>query len=272
MTRKKNDVHSDDGLQGSLWLSNGSKQAFAAAQVMLLQAIEETGSISAAAKKVGISYKTAWDRVDAINNMAPQPLVMRAAGGAQGGGTSLTDYGRDIVRGFQALQQEHAEFLQQLSRRIHSLKDVAGFMAEGPLKTSVRNQFRGIISQVIPGTVNNEIRIRISPSRELVAIVSDESCQALALEPDTRVVALVEASSVILSRDLNLKASARNKMTGRIKRITRGAVNSDVVLDIGDSKSLSTIITNGSVSELNLQENDEVCAFFKSSSVILLVE
>lgn len=271
MARKKQgDGH--PGLQGSLWLNSESQNAFAAEQVALLQAIDKTGSISAAAKDVGISYKTAWDRVDAINNMSAKPLVDRAAGGAQGGGTSLTPYGQEIVKGFQALQQEHSEFLQQLSRKIHSLPDVAGFMRSGTLKTSARNQFRGVISQVIPGTVNNEIRIRISAQQELVAIISDESCQALNLEPDTQVIALVEASAVMLSLSADIKVSARNKIRGRIARITTGAVNSDVVLDIGEGKSFSLIMTNGSVDELKLESGQDACAFFKSSSVILLVE
>ncbi|MDK2777142.1 MAG: TOBE domain-containing protein [Pseudomonadota bacterium] len=269
---KKKQGNDTPGLQGSLWLNSDSQTAFAADQVGLLQAIDETGSISKAARKVGISYKTAWDRVDAINNMAPQPLVVRAAGGAQGGGTSLTGYGQEIVKGFLAMQNEHAAFLHQLSRKVHSITDVAGFMTGGTLKTSARNQFRGIVSQVIPGTVNNEIRIRISPNREIVAIVSDESCQALGLEPDSRVVALVEANAVMLSRDRNIRVSARNKLLGVVKRITTGAVNSDIVLDIGDSKSLSLLMTNTSADDLELHEGDEVCAFFKSSSVILLVE
>jgi len=269
MARKK--TPHPDGLQGSLWL-NDSQSAFATDQVNLLRAIGETGSISAAAKEVGISYKTAWDRVDAINNMTAEPVVVRAAGGVQGGGTSLTEYGKEIVRGFVAMQREHEAFLRQLSRKVNSLADIADFMTGGTLKTSVRNQFRGIVSQIIPGTVNNEVHIRISENRELVAIVSEESCQALGLEPDVRVIALVEASAIILSPDLNISVSARNRISGRIKRIIPGAVNCEVVLDIGDSKSLSLSMTNADAEQLQLKENDEAAALFKSSSVMLLVE
>ena len=269
MARKKQPQ--PDGLQGSLWL-NDSQSAFAADQVHLLRAIDDSGSISAAAKQVGISYKTAWERVDAINNMAPRPLVERAAGGAQGGGTLLTEYGKGIVRGFEAMQKEHQAFLQQLSRKVHSLTDVADFMTGGTLKTSVRNQFRGMISRIIPGTVNNEVHIRISEHRELIAIISDESCLALGLEPDVRVIALVETSAIMLSRSHDLKVSARNQLSGVIKRVIPGAVNCDVVLDIGDCKSLSLSMTNGSAEKMALQAGDSVSAFFKSSSVMLLVE
>ncbi|MBS54090.1 MAG: molybdenum-dependent transcriptional regulator [Oceanospirillaceae bacterium] len=269
MAKKKQ--NQPEGLHGSLWL-NDSQSAFAADQVNLLIAIEENGSISSAAKQVGISYKTAWDRVDAMNNMAQQPLVDRAAGGAHGGGTSLTAYGKEIVRGFVALQREHEAFMRQLSRKVNSFTDIADFMTGGTLKTSVRNQFRGVVSQIIPGTVNNEVHIRISESSELVAIVSDESCQALGIEPDVRVIALVEASAIMLSRDSQIQVSARNRLAGKIKRIIPGAVNCDVVVDIGDSKSLSLSMTNRSAEKLALQEGDDVMTFFKSSAVMLLIE
>ncbi len=64
-------------LQARLFLS-ANDQSFAAEQIQLLQAVETCGSISAAAKHLGISYKTAWDRIDAMNNMSSRPLVLRS--------------------------------------------------------------------------------------------------------------------------------------------------------------------------------------------------
>ena len=57
-------------------------------RIRLLEAIAETGSISKAAPLVPLSYKGAWDAVDAMNNLAEQPLVARSTGGRQGGGTT----------------------------------------------------------------------------------------------------------------------------------------------------------------------------------------
>ncbi|MEI2780359.1 MAG: LysR family transcriptional regulator [Candidatus Competibacter sp.] len=62
-------------------------------QMALLRQIAVTGSITQAAKAVKLSYKAAWDAVNAMNNMAEQPLVTSATGGKQGGGSRLTDYG-----------------------------------------------------------------------------------------------------------------------------------------------------------------------------------
>ena len=63
-------------------------------RIRLLEAIAIHGSISQAAKKVPLSYKAAWDAIDNMNNLAEQPLVLRSAGGRQGGGTQLTAYGK----------------------------------------------------------------------------------------------------------------------------------------------------------------------------------
>ena len=63
-------------------------------RIRLLEAVEREGSINRAAKAVPLSYKAAWDAIDTMNNLAPEPLMVRVAGGRQGGGTQLTDYGR----------------------------------------------------------------------------------------------------------------------------------------------------------------------------------
>ena len=58
-------------------------------RIRLLEAIDKHGSISQAAKAVPLSYKAAWDAIDAMNNLADQPLVVRSTGGKNGGGTLL---------------------------------------------------------------------------------------------------------------------------------------------------------------------------------------
>ena len=105
MPRKKNTA-----LKGNLSLLSGDKGSLTELQVQLLTAVDECGSISAAAKKIGISYKTAWDRINAMNNMSDKPLVSRSVGGYHGGGTTLTEVGQEIVQGFQVLQNENCYF------------------------------------------------------------------------------------------------------------------------------------------------------------------
>lgn len=244
--------------------------SFASAQISLLEAIGNCGSISQAARQVGISYKTAWDRVNAMNNMSNGPLVTRTTGGSHGGGTELTELGRKVVDGFQAIQEEHQVFIRQLGDKLHSLDDLANFIRGESMKTSARNQFLGRVTQISPGAVNSEVVLDIGSSRNIVAIITNDSLENLQLKPGSTASALVKASWILLSKDTNLKTSARNHLTGKVSQISKGAVNSDICLDLGDSKSLSAIITNVSLDEMQIAEGDLVSALFKASSVILM--
>lgn len=87
-------------------------------KVDLLEAIGRTGSISAAGRELGMSYRRAWLLVDALNHMFPNPLVTAAPGGSHGGGAKLTDYGRGVAAAYRrvverartAMKEELAPF------------------------------------------------------------------------------------------------------------------------------------------------------------------
>jgi molybdate transport system regulatory protein len=257
-------------LKGQLFLAAGEQESFSHRQIELLQAIREAGSISAAAKQVGISYKTAWDRIDAMNNLADQPLVVRSAGGAHGGGTRLTEFGEKILSGFHALQSEHAEFVSRLGEQLHDMNDVSRFIQDSGLKTSARNQYRGTVKTVTPGSVNTEVEIVLGGDLSLIAIVTNDSQERLELKPGSAVIALVKASWIILTREGSILTSARNHLRGKISQIRQGEVDAEVCLDLGAGKTLSAIITRTSLDEMGLTEGDEASALFKASSVILM--
>lgn len=73
-------------------------------KIDLLEAIAETGSISAAARQLGMSYRRAWLLVDEINRLLVSPAVQTASGGAHGGGTALTPLGQEVVLRYRAVE------------------------------------------------------------------------------------------------------------------------------------------------------------------------
>ena len=75
-------------------------------KVALLEAIANTGSISAAARELGMSYRRAWLLVDEMNRALRSPAVTTAAGGAQGGGTALTPLGETLVKHYRAIEDK----------------------------------------------------------------------------------------------------------------------------------------------------------------------
>lgn len=269
-TENHADPHQSSQLVGQLFLKTGQTGAFASQQIDLLHAVKNTGSISKAAKEVGISYKTAWDRIDTMNNLSTEPLVVTASGGAKGGGTQLTEFGLRIIDGFQALMDEHARFVSQLGKQLNSLNDIANFVHSETMITSARNQFRGQIINVLHGAVNTEVIIDIGSAQSLVAMVSRDSAEQLGLEPGKQTVAIVSESSILLSKDTTLATSARNRLVGSVSRVFEGAVNSDVAIDLGHSKTINAVITNTSLEVLAIKPGDAIAAIFKAPSVILM--
>ena len=73
-------------------------------KIALLEAIIDTGSISAAARKLGMSYRRAWLLIEDINSRLRKPAVIRAKGGRQGGSSELTESGRQLVRLYRAVE------------------------------------------------------------------------------------------------------------------------------------------------------------------------
>jgi molybdate transport system regulatory protein len=73
-------------------------------KIELLRGIKESGSISAAGRRIGMSYKRAWQLVDALNTHFAAPLVSANRGGARGGGATLTALGESVLTTYEALQ------------------------------------------------------------------------------------------------------------------------------------------------------------------------
>lgn len=257
-------------LKGALSLHAGERQLAGHDRIELLAAIGETGSISAAARAVGLSYKGAWDAVDAMNNLSDEPLVVRAAGGRRGGGTELTARGRQLVEVFRAVAAEHARFVQQLGALgSDSLRDLQ-LMRRMMFRTSARNQFAGTVAAIHPGAVNDTVELALAGGQRLVASITRESTRALGLAVGSEAIALIKASSVMLGvTDAGMKLSARNQLAGRVAGIERGAVNAEVAVDLDGGGVMVAVVTNASVDALELAEGRPVLAIVKASSVIL---
>lgn len=80
-------------------------------KIQLLEHIRDTGSISAAGRAMDMSYRRAWQLVDALNSMFSEPSVTSQRGGKQGGGAILTPFGEELVRRFRHMEITLAEAL-----------------------------------------------------------------------------------------------------------------------------------------------------------------
>lgn len=82
----------------------GSEHSLGPGKAALLEAIRETGSISAAARALGMAYRHAWELVDDLNACFTAAVVETAAGGRTGGGARLTPFGEELLQRFRAME------------------------------------------------------------------------------------------------------------------------------------------------------------------------
>ncbi|AOJ88898.1 MULTISPECIES: TOBE domain-containing protein [Burkholderia] len=264
-------------LGGELWLRAGGQTLGGATRIALLAAIGDTGSITRAAKAVGLSYKAAWDAIDTMNNLAGEPLVTRATGGKGGGGTTLTPRATSLIAAFRTIEREHRRFIDAASAAVSGFDVDWALIGRIGMKTSARNQLFGKVESIVRGTVNDEVTLVLPGGQVIVAVLTHESADALGLQPGADACALVKASWVVLAVDdeggaeASLKVSARNQLRGTVDAVAAGAVNSEVTLALDGGGTLTAVVTNDSVGALQLDAGRRAIALFKASSVILAV-
>jgi len=254
-------------VSGSLLL--GNNQQLNEKRIELLRQIDRLGSLSAAAKAVGLSYKGAWDAIDTINNLSDKELVCRVSGGRGGGGSTLTTEGKKILQIYDLFASAHGRFMEDLSRHSNNPQDAYNFLKRMTMKTSARNQFSGEIISIRHGSVNDEVTLQLSGGDQITAIITRDSVSTMELSVGKKAYALIKASSVILSDEKPHGISARNVLAGTIERIVLGGVNAEVILALPGQTRLAAVVTRESVSNLALREGATTWAFFKASSVIL---
>jgi len=237
----------------------------------LLASLDRTKSISAAARAVGLSYKAAWDAVEAMNNLADRPLVERSVGGRGGGGTKLTRRGSELVATYRRVAAAHELFLAQLNANIGDLDRDLRLIGRLTMMTSARNHFAGKVARITKGAVNDEVELKLAGGERIVSTITHVSVENLGLQVGSDAIALVKASWVIVATDAGgkLKLSARNRLDGKIVQVEPGAVNTEVVIELKGGNSVAAIITNKAAKTLELKVGKPASAIFKASSVII---
>jgi molybdate transport system regulatory protein len=258
-----------------LQLRQGTDARVGPERIALLRAIAEQGSISAAARAVGLTFRGAWDAVQALNNLFDQPLVASQTGGRQGGGAQVTAAGHAVIAAFARLDARLDDLLAELQDSLpsHTGGSGRGLIWSLGMRTSARNALRGVVEHVAEGAVNCEVALRIGAGLLLTAIVTRTSVEELDLRPGREAVALIKSSFVILAPGGEpLRTSARNQLVGAVREHLGGAVNDEVTLELDGGKTLTATITRGSGDTLEFKEGDRVQALIKASHIILAVD
>ena len=243
-------------------------------RIRLLEAVAREGSITAGAKAVGLTYKAAWDALDSMANLFGQALLKKRAGGRAGSGAILTPTGIRVIQAFRKLEAEMTRMVRAIEpdligTGISPFNLVSGLL----MKTSARNALRGTITNIVSDALTAEVAVSVSGGTTIYALVTNESMRELGLCVGREAIVLIKAPFVIVAPGEDApRVSVRNCVRGTVRRCKISAVNAEIVLDIGDGKTLAATITAQSAKHLGLTVGKPACALFDAAHVIIAID
>ena len=141
------------------------------------------------------------------------------------------------------------------------------------MRISARNQLKGTIVKVVEGAVNGVVTISLG-NEEIKANITRESIKELGLTEGKAAYAIIKATNVMFASGTERIAniSARNQLAGTIVKVTEGAVNGHVSLEMADGNVVSGSITNEAIESLGLKVGDPALAVIKATDVMVGIE
>lgn len=238
--------------------------------VLLLNALDETGSINKAAQRLGLQYKSAWQKLEQINNLLPYPLMVKKTGGRGGGGSALTREGKAFLEQLRLLDKEYSLFTRLAAAHPKEAIRTLKTLQRIEMTLSARNVWLGTVARIQNGAVNSVVETRLKGGDLISTVITANSVSRLELEPSKEVVVIVKAPNVLLGSDIDRDSiSARNILTGTISSIVPGAINYEVTMDLPGGCTVTSIITADSATRLRLAIGTACSALIKASDVIL---
>jgi len=234
-------------------------------RIELLKQIKVTGSISQGAKLAGISYKSAWDAINEMNQLADSLLVERNTGGKGGGGALLTHYGERLLQLYDLLAQIQQKAFDVLKDDNLPLDSLLAAISRFSLQTSARNQLFGTVIERDHQHVQQHIEVLLADgTTRLRAAITEQSANRLQLSPGKEVLVLIKAPWVTLSTS---PREEDNVLESEIISIERGQDNSEVMLALQSGQQLCATVAN---SEMHLLASGQrVYASFAADHVII---
>jgi len=190
-------------------------------RLAILRGVANTGSISEAARQVGVSYKSAWQAIETLSNLAGTALVEKAVGGVGGGGARLTRAGAGLLQASVQWQTLQQAWFKQLGYQPFGLTrpDLLGLTGLSlGMQTSMRNQWPVTVEGCERQASRARIECRLSDGQKIWAQITPESQQLLGLAPGLSVVAMCKASAVnVRSKSGAVEHPGENCLRGQIR-------------------------------------------------------
>ncbi|MEY8878403.1 MAG: TOBE domain-containing protein [Leptothrix sp. (in: b-proteobacteria)] len=269
-------------LKGRIALETPLGAVLSDSRIRLLEAIERSGSLNRAAREVPLSYKAAWDALDTMNNLAPEPLVERSTGGSGGGGTRLTDYARRLIALYRAMESAQQDILDRLEH-VPAEADAPALrtlLRRLAMKTSARNQLPVRVSGLSDrgGLVDVTLALGDGPgdsavddssaSTRLIATITPESAETMELRLGSELFALIKAPAVQIATRPPPAQAGSNALAGRIATLRPGQTHTGVTLTLSSGHSLHAVTEKAQAADF--AEGQTTWAVFSGDQIVLV--
>ena len=229
-------------IDGRFWLTKDGRSFLGSGRIELLNLIEKTGSINAAAKEMKMSYKAAWERMNSMNELADEPIIQRKVGGKGGGGTTLTPYAHELIKTYNRLNELHRQFIDRFSEAGDSPELLAKILNRTFLTTSARNQIPAKISKIDVNELSSIITIELSGGSKILSTITSKSVNSMNLHVGSDIYAIIKSSDIKIHETAPKETTNLNILEGTIESIKSTELNSELALRINDKTLLVTLL------------------------------
>ncbi len=174
-------------------------------RVELLKSIDHYGSIAKAAKALGMCYKAAWDRINAMNALAQERLIESKTGGKGGGGSALTPYAKELIQRYEKAEKLLKRVTKKIAR-LQSLADLEDLDRTLQMRISARNKIAVKIVKIRCKTQQCTIYGSFE-GKKIKAIITKEALEELGLQEGEMVHFIFKASALTSKEENCLKGT-----------------------------------------------------------------
>jgi len=254
-------------IDGRFWLTKEGQNFLGNGRIELLEQIAKTGSISASAKAMKMSYKAAWERVNQMNSLANVPIIQRAVGGKGGGGTTLTPHAYELIATFKSFERVHRQFMERFAEAGDDPERLARILGRAFLTTSARNQFSCKILSIEERGINASVKLRLQGGEEFWADITVKSIRNMGLVEGCDAYAIVKSSDAFISNSLPKENDRENALCGKIANVESMGENAEIAFVLEGGETLIGVMSKQEA--MTLQQNSTAYATILKRNVIL---
>lgn len=238
-------------IDGRFWLTKEGQSFLGAGRIELLERIDKTGSINAAAKEMKMSYKAAWERINGMNALASQPLIERLTGGKGGGGTKLTPYARELIATFHRFNELHRQFIDRFAEAGNDPEHLARILSRTFLTTSARNQLPVTLISIEERGLNGLLTLSLNGSHTIQSVITLKSIKNMGLSIGCDLYAIIKSSDVTIVTAPPKSDEAMNALKGTISRIESQDETDEITFSLDHNSELIALMNPQDTAQLS---------------------